>query len=133
MEVDLTSELLVAALSKGPVEATLRGGSMTPCIPHLSRVRLQRPPARLVPGHVVLARVVHRLVVHRVVAVEAHALLLQGDSLPSPDGWVPRAEVLGLATHVTWRGRTRPLEPRESGVWRLAGSMWAHARRALRR
>src|SRR3954463_12222157 len=91
--------LLRDALEKGAVTATLRGGSMTPCIPHLSEVTLMK--ARKVRvGDVVAARVRGTVLVHRVVDAAPGQVCLQGDALARSDGWIALDDVIAIAVRV---------------------------------
>ena len=47
----------------------------------------------------------NRLVVHRIVAAARGAFLLWGDRVAAPDGWMPRAAILGRVTQVERNGR----------------------------
>ncbi len=84
---------------RGPLAATVRGGSMAPLLADGDRVELA-PAGWPLPGDVVaFAAADGRLVVHRVLgyrwAAGGIACLTQGDASPDPDPPVPRRRLLG--------------------------------------
>lgn len=98
---ELLADVLARSLRGGVVVA--RGQSMSPAIPSGSRLRLAQNQA-VHHGDVVAARIGSALVIHRVVGVDAQgALLLKGDALTAPDGWVQPHDVLGRVAAVDAR------------------------------
>jgi signal peptidase I len=94
--------ILDAVLSRGaPVRFQARGFSMHPAIRDLDVVTVSPLPARgLRAGDVIAFRqpASGALVLHRILRAGPEGLLVRGDNLPSPDGLVPPAEVIGLVT-----------------------------------
>ena len=95
-------EILDAVLSRGaPVRFQARGSSMHPCIRDLDVVTVSPLPRRgLRAGDVIAFRQLANgsLVVHRILHAEPDGFLVRGDNLPTPDGFVPAANVIGLVT-----------------------------------
>jgi signal peptidase I len=94
--------ILDAALSRGaPVRFQARGFSMHPAIHDLDVVTVSPLPTRgLRAGDVIAFRqpASGALVLHRILRAGPEGLLVRGDNLPSPDGLVPPADVIGLVT-----------------------------------
>ncbi len=63
-----------------------------------------------------------RLLVHRVARVRGGQLLMQGDALPAPDGWIGVEQVLGKAVIRYRRGKRLDLT---APGWLGAGRLWA--------
>jgi hypothetical protein len=103
------AELLRAVLARGkPFRFQARGFSMHPFIHDGDLLTLSTPNG----GSPRLGEVVAcchpqtgKLVVHRVVARGAGGVLVQGDNTLDPDGYIPRANVLGRVTGVARQGR----------------------------
>ena len=84
-----------------------RGESMRPFI--LSGDRVEVQPLHHIPlnrGTVVLCRLNDsRLVVHRVTQATLNSLLIQGDAMPYPDGYIPHKNVLGVVSNIYRKGK----------------------------
>jgi signal peptidase I len=94
--------LLRAVLARNvPFRFRARGSSMHPFIRDGDRVTVSPVGGgRFHPGDVVtfVDPAVGRLIVHRIIAVSHGDFLIQGDHNPSPDGWIPKENVLGRVT-----------------------------------
>lgn len=130
-------EVLRASLRVGPVELRAGGWSMRPVLRPGDTVRIERRSARL--GEIVLAVIQGRPVLHRLVQRRAGRALLHGDARPRPDGWVPVADLLGVASARRGRGDERePWRPldrardRWLGLARIAGTAPLRRVRAAR-
>jgi hypothetical protein len=97
LEAEAYVELACEQLTRARVLHTRAAGySMWPSLRVGQRVRILPCPSEpAVLGDVVLVARGPKLVLHRVVGVRPNAVLLQGDALPRPDGWVPRTALLG--------------------------------------
>lgn len=104
--------LLRAVLEKGKslrFHANAEGSSMVPFLKDGDVITVSPPRSR---GFVVgdVAAVHHsganRIVIHRVIGVGHAHLLFKGDNLRSPDGLIPKSNVLGRVTKVERDGRT---------------------------
>lgn len=102
---------------------------MWPAVPSGSVVEITPcDPAALRAGEIAAYTVEDRLVVHRVVEVAGDVVRFRGDALPSPDGDVPAARVVGRARVV----RRRPLRLRWPSLAHLVRALRAARRRLFR-
>lgn len=114
-------EVLCAVLEKGKAfRFRARGRSMSPFIREGDVVTIHPcPAANLELGQVVafVNPISGRLTVHRVVGVSPDACLIQGDNETCPDGWVPRACILGEVTRLERNGRPVRLGMGPERIW----------------
>jgi signal peptidase I len=93
--------LMAAVLEKGvPFRFSASGSSMTPFIRDGDVITVA--PGRIRYGDVVAFVSPHseKLTVHRVVRVSIDGYLIKGDNVAEPDGYVPRASLLGRVSRV---------------------------------
>lgn len=98
--------LMEAVLEKGvPFRFAAPGGSMTPFIRDGDAITVA--PGRIRFGDAVAFVNPHsgKLTVHRVVRVSRDGYLIKGDNALEPDGFVPRASLLGRVVGVEHRSR----------------------------
>jgi hypothetical protein len=110
--------------SKHAIRFRATGRSMRPFIFDGDRVEIQ-PSHSLIfhRGDIVLYCLTSgRLLIHRVVRVHADRLLIQGDSMLAPDGWIDPKQVLGKASALDRNGKHIDLT---ALGWVVAGKLWA--------
>ncbi len=141
MDELLIDSVEFASLSKkvlaagGELRFTARGGSMHPFIQSADTL-VVRPidPADIRVGDVVLYESSEgRMLVHRVVALSecpVRRLLVQGDSLPHPDGWIDSSQAIGILAACERRGKSISVNPPVQRL--LARLRWMPAARFLR-
>lgn len=136
------AELIAAVHGKGAaVRFPARGHSMRPAIRDGDVITVS-PLGRLTPrrGDVLAFRLPGqpRLLVHRVRTRRGGRLLLQGDGVGAPDGWVTAGDVLGIVTRVERGGAVRwwpdrLARPRLAGLYFALYAAWPPLRRLLGR
>jgi len=120
-------ELLIGILATGHcVRFPALGHSMHPAIQHGDLVTLAPLGDRRLSGDDVVAVVrnaaTRQIMVHRVRRVNNEAVETRGDALPSPDGWFPRAAIIGVVVRVERQGK--------AVAWRP--TPWSRLRQAVR-
>jgi hypothetical protein len=100
------------------------GSSMRPFILDGDSVEIQPSNSSIFNcGDIVLYNLASgRLLIHRIVQVRVHKLLIQGDSMLAPDGWIDPQQVLGKASALYRNGKRIELA---SPGWVAAGKLWA--------
>ena len=123
--------ILRDALEKGAsMRFAAAGSSMTPFIKDGDVITVAPPPPELKPGQIAAAVSPANglVIVHRIVRVGEDEVLLKGDNLNKPDGWVGGADLLGIVAGVERGG-----EPWRLGITRHARLVAALSRAGLLR
>jgi GNAT superfamily N-acetyltransferase len=110
LEHALHEDLVLASVAQGKRPwMRARGHSMGDAIPDGAFVQLQ-PPEMINRGDVVAAMTPSdQLVIHRVLDLDDHRVLLKGDALPRPDGWLDRSSVVAHVRRMRVGGQERPV------------------------
>lgn len=94
------------------IESQVRGGSMGPCLPPGSRIRIDMSPGAEYPvGQVVAFVGGNVVVVHRIVYSGRDHVLTRGDARLAPDTPVSRDQILGPVRAVAREGEWREITP----------------------
>jgi len=90
-------------LSQGlPIRFRATGSSMRPFIFNNDVVEIWPANSQIFrKGDIVLFQTESgRFLLHRIICVQGERLLVQGDALITPDGWITRYQILGIAKKV---------------------------------
>lgn len=113
-EVSLSSESLIELIKSTLAKNSsfrfkVTGSSMSPFIQDNDIVTLSsRRTGRIVLGDAVafVNPVTGKLAIHRMVGTYNGCYLIKGDSIPHPDGFIPKENILGCVTKIERSGRS---------------------------
>lgn len=72
---------------------------------------LVHKPNSIFLGDIVVFKQHNTTIMHRVIAIDSKSqtYLCKGDNEPTPDGWISKVDILGIASHAIYHKHIKPL------------------------